>query len=58
MIKMSENRLLSEMRVLFGDWSILRMENNSILHDYRQFYTSAFVGEKLNKSLVHRMFII
>ena len=53
--KVFERKLLSEMRVLFGDWSTMRQENNSIIHNYELTYTSAFIGDKLDRS-VHRMF--
>ena len=53
--KVSEKQLLSEMQVVLGDWSILRKENNSIIHNSTSGYTSAFVSEKLNRS-VHRMY--
>ena len=43
--RVSEIKLLGEMRVLFGDWSILRRENNSIIHNHEQTYASSFVGE-------------
>ena len=53
--KLSEITLLSEMHPLFGDWTILRTENNSIIHSSEETYVSAFLGETLNNS-VHRMF--
>ena len=53
--KTSEIKLLGEMRVLFGDWSMMRMENNSIVHNYKPEYASAYLGDKLDRS-VHRMF--
>ena len=53
--KVSEIKLLAGMRSLFGDWSILKVENNSIIHSSEPVFTSVFMGEKLNNS-VHRMF--
>ena len=51
----SEVKVLSQMRMLFGDYSVLKAENNSIVHNYTPSYSSGFLGDKLNNS-VHRMF--
>ena len=54
-IKVTERKLINEMGVLFGDWSILKVEHNSIVHNSEGTFVSAFIGEKMTSS-VHRMF--
>ena len=49
------SRSLEEVGVEFGDGSVMRTENNSIIHNNEPRWVPGFVGGKLDNS-VHRMF--
>ena len=51
----SEIKLLSEMQVVFGDCSVMSIQNNSICHTSKPDTVAGFIGEQLSDS-VHRMF--
>ena len=52
---LSFSKSLDEIGVEFGDESVMRKENNSIIHNNEEIWVSGFVGGKLDNS-VHRMF--
>ena len=53
--RMNLMKSLDEMLVEFGDESVMRKENNSIIHNNEPRWVSGFIGRKLDNS-VHRMF--